>query len=271
MKRLLIIPALCLLFASVAQAERVKVKLRLQSKRSYTGTLIEPTSKGVSFLPVGAAAAVVVPSSSIAYMEFRLDDEQEASLVDLFEGGDYVKLAPRLNELLPNYLPYIKFASNHSDKMTQWLTASYWTGDYDRVLQLADAMKKSGNAAFIDKPLFYSTLVRLEKGEKEAVESFLKSPKGSEIFPEKTAARSYVDARLLQMNKQYVRAIRTACELIALHGRDADWMPQAELLCAELYFKIGRPESAQAVLDSVEECYTNPLIIKKAAAIAAQN
>ena len=73
------------------------------------------------------------------------------------------------------------------------------------------------------------------------------------------------------MKEQPLEAIQIAARLIAEHGNDTVWMPRAELLCAELYFLLDMPESAQAVLTDINEFYSTPEIQKKAAALAAQN
>ena len=53
-----------------------------------------------------------------------------------------------------------------------------------------------------------------------------------------------------------------------MHSADADWMPRAELLCAELYVQLEMPESAESVVTDINTFYSDPKIKEEAAAIA---
>ncbi|MBI9020020.1 MAG: hypothetical protein JEZ10_02030 [Verrucomicrobia bacterium] len=262
---------LLLLCAVVVSAGELKVKMQLASGKNYTGTLLERSGDNLSFKPSGAADAVAVPVASVELLEFKLNELGLDETDLLFRSGDYEQLSSLLNEKMPAVLPYADIPSNLESKVSQWLTASYWSGDYGQVLSVAGTAAKIRSAALAKQALFYSMLTFLEQGGAARVEPFLDTAKGKGIFPEGSAPRMYVQARILLLDGQYVPAMRIAANLVAEHGRDADWAPQAELLCAELYFKTGRPESAQVVLESIHECYTSPMITKKAAAIAAQN
>ena len=271
MKKWCVISMLCLMTVAVSTAADQKVKMQLTSGKMYAGSLLERSGQNLSFQASGAKTAVLVPVVSIESLEFKFDEAETATLDRLFENGSYGELTVQMKLFFQEYLPYADIPSNLGPKLTQWLAASYWSGEYEQVLTLAALALKSGSPELADRALFYSMLTFLEQDGSARVKPFLNTAKGRDIFPENSAARLYIEARLLQLDNQYIPAIRAAADLVAAHGRDADWAPQAELLCAELYFQTGRPESAKAVLDSIKESYTNPLITKKAAAIAAQN
>jgi hypothetical protein len=103
------------------------------------------------------------------------------------------------------------------------------------------------------------------------MEAFLKSPDADTVYPPESAARLYIEARRLQHGKNYIQAIRTAALLMVRHSHDSDWMPKAELLCAELYVQLDMPGAVNAVLADISVFYPDPDIQKQAAAIAAQN
>ena len=266
-----VILMLLLAAAAGACATGLKVQVQLESGKSYVGVLLERSGENLSFQPSGAAAAVAVPVASVELLDFKFNEPGLDETDRLFRSGEYERLRSVLDEKLPPFLPYADIPSNLQPKLSQWLAAAYWSGNYEQVLSVAGTAAKTRSATLAREALYYSMLTFLEQGGAARVKPFLDTAKGKEVFPEDSAPRLYVRARILLLDGQYIPAMRVAADLIAGHGRNADWAPQAELLCAELYFKTGRPETAKAVLESIQECYASPLITKKAAAIAAQN
>ena len=262
---------LWLLSAVIVHSADLDVRLTLANGKRYTGVLKERVGQNVSFQRKGGPEPAMVPGAAIALLEFKFDSEQQKKMQALLEAGRYEELAAELNAFMPDYLIYAAFPSNLEEMLTAWFAASYWTADYEQVNELMAITSKVKSDNLANHSLFYGMLTRMEQGDAGMVDAFLGTSRGAQVFPEESAARLYIDARRLQLDKQYARAIRVAAKLLAKHGRDADWAPIAELLCAELYFQTGRPESAKTVLGSIKKCYTSPLITKKAAAIAAQN
>lgn len=271
MKQRLIIGWLSALIACLSvQAESIKVRIQTRDGKIHIGSLQEMSGGSVLFDPSGAAPAVRLPAAQIGYVQFPVDDDDEERIKRLFNEGRYRELAEPLDELLPPYMDYIGLPSNLSRKFLRWMVVSYWTDQFDRVLMLADELKRFPDE-FEEKSRFYRGLVLLEKDDFQALDAFLSSVSVDAVYPPESAVRLYLEARRLQHQEEYIPAIRTAARLMAIHSGDADWMPKAELLCAELYFQMDMPESAQAVLADIREFYADPNIKKKAAAIAARN
>jgi tetratricopeptide (TPR) repeat protein len=211
----------------------------------------------------------------------RINDNQLVSVtfkpgVDLapvkrkFDSGAYQEVADTYSQVLPPFQPYIGLPSNLSDEFPRWMVASYWAGDYSRTIELAEALIPVSGETFRETADFYSWLARMEMGEFEAMAAFMKTAQAATLYPEHSAVRLYIQARLLKHEGRPLEAIRTTTRLIARHGHDGDWMPQAELFCAELYFELDMPKSAEAVLADIGEFYSNEAIKNKAAALAAK-
>lgn len=263
---------LCLLLSFAAFAGPVSVRLETPDGKSYPGTLYSHEAGSVIFEPAGTTSRVRLPDSQISLIKFEIDEKEEARAADLFAAGKYRELEVLLNGLLSPALPYIMFPSNLTSDFRQWIIAAYWTGDYERVSTLARILAPLPDGELTHDVRFYGGLALLETGDFQTLETFLKSPEAADIYPADSIARRYIDARLLQKNKEYTPAIRKAALLmVELNRADADWMPRVELLCAELYFQLKMPESAKAVLAYINEFYSDPQIQKKAAAIAASN
>jgi len=261
-----------LLLSSAAFAGPVSVRLETPDGKSYPGMLYSHEAGSVIFEPAGTTSRVRLPDAQVAFIKFEMDEKEEARAADLFAAGNYRELEALLNGLLSPALPYIMFPSNLTSDFRQWIIAAYWIGNYERVNTLTRILTQLPDKALTNDVRFYRGLALLETGDFQTVETFLKSPEAVDIYPADSIARRYIDARLLQKNKEYTPAIRKAALLmVELHRADANWMPPVELLCAELYFQLKMPESAKAVLADINEFYSDPQIQKKAAAIAASN
>jgi tetratricopeptide (TPR) repeat protein len=269
MKYLLSTPLLfVLLLGLIAQAEPVAVRVELTDGKVYPGTLHSRAAGSVVFQQVRTEKLTRIPDSQIAVLKFKVEKKEEKELNALFDAGKYPELEEKLAAWLTPTLPYISFPSNQTEASLRWLAAAYWNGNYDRVGKLVQAFDQSPVDELRRGAHIYRGLTLLETGNLSALETFLKSPEADVAFPPNSAVRLYIEARLLQNSKEYVLAIRKAALLIALHSADADWMPRAELLCAELYGQLEMPESAESVITDINTFYTDPKIKEKAAAIA---
>jgi hypothetical protein len=269
MKDLLSTPLLFVLFLGlIAQAEPVAVRVEMTDGKIYPGTLHSRAAGSVVFQQAGAEKMIRLPDSQIALIKFKVEDKKEKNLTALFDAGKYTELEEKLAAWLAPTLPYISFPSNQTQAYLRWLAAAYWNGNHDRVGKLAQTFEQSPLDEMKRGAHIYRGLTLLETGNLPALEAFLKSPEADVAYPANSAVRLYIEARLLQNSKEYIPAIRKAALLIALHSADADWMPRAELLCAELYGQLDMPESAESVITDINTFYTDPKIKEKAAAIA---
>lgn len=271
MKRLIFSLFCFLLLCATASSEPVQVRIKTLSKQTLRGTLIGRTTGALDFQPAGSPTILQIPDVQIATIQFSLPTQDTDRIKMLFDAGEYSQAAEQFNTLLSPFLPYVNFLSDLTPQFMFWMIASYWAGDYDRVQMLSVELERFGLEGLQNTARFYRGLAELAEGDAQTLEAFLKTPEADTIYPPDSAARLYIEAGLLLQQQRYVPAIRTAARLMALHSRDADWMPQAELLCAEIYFKLDMTESAQAVLTDINDFYSDPQIQKKAAKIAERN
>ena len=264
MKRLLINLLLCGV-AVAATGAPLEVRIKTTSDRMLSGAFVERGAGFVLFRLEDISKTARIADHELAFVKFAVEEDLDA-VKRQFDDGAYSEAASVYNRVLPQFLPYSALPSNLSEEFNRWMTASFWSGDYDRTLKLATVLKATSGSVQAE---FYSWLARLEQGEYEAMAAFMKSADAETVFPENSAARYYILARLLQHEGRPLEAIRTITRLIARHSRDVNWMPKAELLCAELYFELDQPESAQAVLADIRDFYSSEDIQKKAAALAA--
>jgi tetratricopeptide (TPR) repeat protein len=258
------------LFGGVAHAEPLSGSLQLTSGKLYVGTLYSHSAGSVVFKPVNSEQTLPIPDSEIILVKVFLNDKEEDRIKFLFDEGKYAEVVEPLASFLSPMLPYVSLPSNQTDLYQHWLAATYWSGDFEGASRLADMLEQAPVDELRKSVLFYRHLVLLEKGDFQALESFLKSPDVDGVFPVGSAARLYIEACVYQKNKDFRAAIKKAAGIVVFHPADTDWMPRAELLCARLYAQLEMPESAESVLTDIHAFYSDPAITDEAATIVPQ-
>jgi hypothetical protein len=243
----------------------LKVRIKIDGTRTLNGALTDRGSGYVVFQPEGAAA-VQLPDTRINSITFSMAGLDGISKA--FANGSYSETADLCARTLVPALPYINLPSDLSAGFSAWMISSYWIGDYNRAVTLADSLQQTGDTAARNQAAFFYRLARMEQGKYDEMAGFLKTPAAENLYPENSAARLYIEARLLQHQGRPLEAIRTAGRLVSQCDNDPDWMAQADLLCEELYFSVNMPESAQAVLADINQFYSDKGIQTRAAAIA---
>ncbi len=254
---------------STVFSEPLKVQIETRDKKFYSGLLSNRSAGSVDFQPIGAAAPVQIPDAQINQMKFSVPDSQEEEIAQLFANGQYDQVLQKSTAVLSPFLPYSNIPSNLTPAYLRWMIACFWAGDFDQAEKLSKSLAQLPGDELSPALRFYNKLIGLEKGDFQTMQTFLQTPEAEALYPESSAARLYIKARLLQNKKEYNSALRTAALLIALHSTDADWMPMTELLCAKLYAQLNMPESAESVLADINEFYSEPQVKKRAAALAA--
>ena len=83
-------------------------------------------------------------------------------------------------------------------------------------------------------------------------------------------AKLYAQACVARAKNQPKVAIQSAIKLIAEYSNNMDWMPQTEMLCAELYNEMGMTNSAAATARQVQKFYAGMNVEKEAQALRSK-
>jgi hypothetical protein len=283
MKRLIIHLMLCGFVAGAVAQDSLRATLKiymLQDGRITDRTLTrsgklyrtdeDRQSDQLRFHIEGTAAPVSLAEKLVAEIQFSVDEDMDA-VKQKFDNKVFGEVAAVYNRVLPQFLPYFDLPTDVSAEFTRWMIASYWVGDYSRTLELAQMIKQDSTSTDQSVAMFYERMARLEQGSSDEMSAFINTPGSTALYPKDSAVRVYIQARLLQREGKSLEAMQTICDLLAEHSRDADWMPPAELLCAELYYELDRSDSAEAVIDDITELYPEYMKKKAAALKAKQN
>ncbi len=267
MKRLLMFGWLCAA-AAVAAETPLSARIKYDGTKVLAGTVEGRGGGSVIIRPQGQSPARM-PEARLVEVLFRLDGL--AGLSASFEQKEYAAVAEAAVRILEPALAYVDLPGNLADYVRQWMIASFWVGDYGRTASLAESLRTLDEESLRTAASLYGHLAAMEQGATDGMKAFMQTPEAEQTFPEGSAARLYIEARLLQRDGNPFEAARIAGRMIADHRSDADWMPRAELLCAELYFELDMPESAQSVLEDIRSFYgEHKAIQEKAAALAAK-
>lgn len=258
------------LLAVGGRADALDVRIQLRDQRVLAGQLTGRVDGNVLFRQSAGEEPVRVPDTAIQQIQFRVSSEENARIARFYDAREFRTIAEPLVRMLTPLLPYAGLPSNQTENFLRWMVVSYWVGEPERTLELAQVMSRFpepfGRAA-----AYYRGLAQAETGHLDAVAALLASDRGNELYEPGSAARMYLEARIKQHEGRTMEALRTAAAMMAAHSRSTEWMPRVELLCAELYFELGRMDSAQGVLDDIAEFYDDPMIQKRAAALAARH
>lgn len=258
-----------LLAASSTFADSINASIKTD-QGTYLGTIIERMDGAVRFKTTRLPNPITLTENQILSIRFSLENWDPEQLAMQYEDKEYQVLYTELNKKLSPLLTYATIPSDLSDGFTYWMVSSYWTGDYERATALGKLLSQSEIQSQRDSARIYLVLAALQTGNTKPATDVLNGSDGDRLFPPATATRLYLDARLAQARQEYLTAIKLAARLIAQHADATDWISRTDLLCAELYFQMKMPESAESVLMDIMALYTDSEILKQAAAIAAQ-
>ena len=228
-----------------------KARVFLQSLEN--GTLV--------FEPYKSTKEISVPAGKVKYLEFVLKYDA-AGVSKAFAGGDYAAVVATLGPLLEPYAPYMVIDNNLRDAFAMLMEAYRENGELPKARKAAEVLMESGNPALVLRGQVVLALAAIAEKEFQTAEK-IQAQVSSE------AAGLYLKASIERAKGEPKAAIQTAIDIIADHGNDLDWMPPAELLCAQLYLDMGMTNSAAHTARQVEHIYAGTHISADAARLRA--
>ena len=83
-------------------------------------------------------------------------------------------------------------------------------------------------------------------------------------------AKLYLQACVDRLEGKPEDALKKVAEVVAFHYQDMDWLPYAELLCAELYDETGMTNAAAVTARQIGVLYKGTEFAKKADALRSK-
>lgn len=201
--------------------------------------------------------------SDIVRLDFLSAAYDSAAAEARFRAADYTEA---IRIMAPSIMPYQNFASisNNLEAAFCLLVNAYIeNGDFAQARDLSACLISSHNPSVQVSAQVGRALAALGGGDIPTAEAIMPKIQNS-------AAKLYVQACVERAKKQPKAAIQTAIKLIAEYPNDMGWMPQTELLCAELYYEMGMTNSAVATARQTQKLYAGTNVEKEALALRSK-
>jgi len=237
-------------------ADPIPVKWKLRSGVSWAGYLYGRDGDWISLKRPQDPKPVRVGASTIKQIVFKvpLDLNKVAKLA---EEKKYNELIVLLEKKLGALNEYADLPTNLSPYNKYLMEAYYRVNEYKKTLTIASRFaRKATDPELKEKSRVFQvlSLISLEKLYRAQA---LVGEYGWEQGDKKNmpAETLYILARLKVLEKKYTEAMLYIAKVIAFHSQEMEWMPPAELLCAETYVEMKLYDSAEEVCNEIGLLY----------------
>ena len=191
--------------------------------------------------------------SMIKNVEFRFSGVGLPMCERMFRLGDRKALESLLEE---NVGPVARFAylpGNLGDYLGWLLRVQYWNGNLEGARKTVGQLRQTNNPRFVELASLYFSLVLLDQGQPEDARAVFGSVENPDGISKPMA--EYIRGRFALEDREYRKAMRHAAQIVAFHSRDAEWMPPATALEAEIYLQTGQWGKARTVAEELMLAY----------------
>jgi tetratricopeptide (TPR) repeat protein len=250
-----------LLLAGVSGAESIPAKLTLGGGRVWSGELLGRDGDWIEFQKSGSGKPLRIGASTVKKIDFtvNVDAKKISALMRDRNFADAIRL---LKLAISPFSAYSDVPSNLTRYNLLLMELLYQAGDYEASLEISSKIAEDtkDDSTYKRKAIVYQILALVDSGQKEKADEALAAHGWDQLPPDDASAeRLYITAKVLMGKGEYQKAIELASKVVAFYSQDPDWAQPAELLCAELYIKLGRYESAEEVCREISIFYKDTL------------
>jgi len=245
-----------------ASALAVNATLTQQDGRPMTGRIADRTGDQIQLLRGGVGMPIRIENIKSLSFDFNVDVRK---LGELKAERAYEQMIAILEPALKPFAEFADIPSNLTPFQTLLMELYYTSGQFDAAALTAQNMARGSYSPDLqEKARIYQLLSLVESGQQDKADELAAEYGWDRAEDAETPARLYLAAKLLAAQEQYTEALLSAAKVIALNDHESDWMPPAELLCAELYLELGMHESAEEVIRQILLLYKNSDVADKA-------
>jgi hypothetical protein len=204
-----------------------------------------------------ATADTQLKLEEVKFLNFNHTPYDQQSVEKRFNEADYRGVIDILEPVAAPYSGYASIRNNLEDPFCLLMNAYFENKNFAQSRRLATFLSANQNPEVKSKALVFQALSSLNEGSAAAVSNLLPQI----INP---SARLYVQACTEHAQKQPKAAIQTAIKLIAEYPNDKEWLPQTELLCAQLYYEMNMTNAAAVTARQVQKFYAGTYVAKEA-------
>lgn len=254
-----------LLSSSVVGAEPVAAKLVMGGGRSWTGKIIGRDGDWIEFKTGNAPRPIRVGANTIVEVVFKMNlDTKKVS--EMMRNREFEQVIAAVDEAIKPFDEYSDIPSNLTRYNMLLIELYYRTEQYDKSMAISSKIAEDDrNPELQQKSRVYQVLALIGDGKSaEATALLAKYGWDQDLSDDSAPAQLYIAAKLMALNQQYHEAMEMVAKVIAFNGEDTEWLPSAELFCAEVYLELGLYESAAEVCRQIEVLYKDTSEFDKA-------
>lgn len=210
-----------------------------------------------------AAADSRIGMEDVVWLQFNCPEFDENKVQQQFNNAGYKEVIATLEPCTAPYRGYVSITNNLETMFCLLMNAYLEVGDYAQARDLSTRLMANKNPDVLASAQVGRILAAI--GEKD-----VKTAEGIMEKIQDPAAKLYAQACVARAKNQPKVAIQSAVKLIAEYSNNMDWMPQTELLCAELYNEMGMTNSAVATARQVQKFYAGMNVEKEAQALRSK-
>jgi tetratricopeptide (TPR) repeat protein len=242
----------------MVDAQPIPAELVMGNGRSWKGQLMGRDGDWIEFSTGTASRPIRIGASTVRELNFEVDINTE-EIFEMVKNREFDGIIDALNKAMEPFAEYGDIPSNLVKYDFLLMEIYYRTEQYDKALAISSKIGEDDRDPELqDKSRMYQALALIDSGKSEEAEGLLtKYGWNQDLSDDADPQKLYITAKLMALNEQYNRAMELVAKVIAFNSQDPDWMPPAELLCAEIYIELGMYDSADEVVRQMLMLYKN--------------
>jgi tetratricopeptide (TPR) repeat protein len=228
---------------------RADVTARITYDKNSIADVVNPAIRNNAVV----LAQGTLPLSRISRMDFEFGTELTAGkCAGFFKEGKFDQLEKLLTAALNQAEPFMRVPGNLDVYLTWQMKVQFWNGRYTEMRKTADLLRQRTPSSF-DPAGMYTALALIDQDQADGAGLVFAAVDNAEAVSAPMAF--FVRARLAMVKREYREALQLLARIVALHGKDPEWMPAATLYEGLVYKRIGYLEAAGNVAEELTEIY----------------
>lgn len=227
--------------------------------RAWKGQLIKRDGDWIEFSTGVSARPIRLGASTIERINYSVKLNLE-HLLQLKEDREFDSLISNLNQMLAPFKDYQDIPSNLMRYRALLMELYFLTEEYDQALAYASQLASDGgdDVALVENARTYQALSLIQSGRSDDAQVLMNQLGWlGDLREDSNPKQLYLGAKLMSVKEEYSQAMELIAYVIAFNSQDTEWMQPAELLCAEIYMKLGMLDSAEEVIRQISLLYPN--------------
>ena len=203
----------------------------------------------------GEQGEINIPAADLFRIDFAVKVDRY-TVLELYMNEKFTESRDLLHKVLTPYLVYADVPSNLWWLFQVYCKALYWSGEHERLEQLASRLLENAATSAMEKEAtLYRILALLAIDRIDEAETLLSSVKPSGPNPWQSAQYHYTSARVHLAKERLAEAQEDIATVIAFHAKDYEWMPAALYLSAQGYADAGNIQVARQIVEEIGTAY----------------